>query len=309
MFETEIQQTIDFLSSDSALKTVIADSYWPKWDAPWWHMRLLDEMGLVGEIPEQMIEAFIASLNRLPLKIFPIYPNEMPAHVDPFRGTACHCQLGTVYQALSNRGIDVDAALPWIRPWFLRYQMSDGGFNCDNDAYLVKDECPSSMVGTISIFEAVLKIKNWTPEECAFVDRTANFLIRRQLTLGSATQYNKSERQGAKAWAQLCFPRFYFYDVLRGLTALTAWAEKTNQVLPKSATEEVVSALQARFPTGEVRVERIAFANHSTLKQMPSGNWLRKQPTGTFPLLDRVSRIGDISPFLSRDWELTVAKL
>ena len=83
--------------------------------------------------------------------------NPLPEGVDPHRGYPCHCQLGNVYQVLAAYGLDVDKKLPWIRPWFLRYQMADGGLNCDNDAYLATSECPSSMVGTIAAFEAVLR--------------------------------------------------------------------------------------------------------------------------------------------------------
>ena len=55
-------------------------------------------------------------------------------------------------QIIAACGVEVDRALPWARPWFVRYQMSDGGLNCDSDAYLVTDECPSSMVGTCLLY-------------------------------------------------------------------------------------------------------------------------------------------------------------
>ncbi len=155
-YEAEIKQSIDYLSSEFALQTVDADAYWPKWNSPWWHMLLLHEMGETKQIPERMIARYVASLNRIPLKIFPIHPEDMPEGLDPYRGSPCHCQVGNAYQVLAAWGLDVDKELPWMRPWFLRYQMPDGGLNCDNEAYLVKDECPSSMVGTIAAFEAVL---------------------------------------------------------------------------------------------------------------------------------------------------------
>src|SRR3569623_1267937 len=117
--------------------------------------------------------------------------------------------------------------------------MADGGMNCDNSAYLVKDEVPSSMVGLIAAFEAILLYtpRTWTPEEEAFLEKGAQFLIRRKLVEGSSTKHNASERESAKQWRRLCFPRFYLYDVLRGLDALTLWAEKTNHLLPSHAIE------------------------------------------------------------------------
>lgn len=303
-FETEVQKSIQYLSSEEALKSVDADAYWPKWHSPWWHMLLLHEMGETKRIPKLMIERYIASLNRLPLKIFPIQPEDMPEGIDPYRGSPCHCQLGNVYQVLSAWGADVDKEVPWIRPWFLRYQMADGGLNCDNDAYLVKDECPSSMVGTISAFEAVLlnTPRPWTPEEKQFLDKAAKFLINRKLNLGSSTKYNSSERKSAEQWTKLCFPRFYLYDVLRGLDALTLWAEKTNQTLPPEAISEVMSFIAGRFPDGKLKPERFSFEGVGTILPTASGEWIRKQPATHFPLLDKVSLIGEVSPFLSKQW-------
>lgn len=302
--QSELQQSIDYLKSDAALKTVGADAYWPKWNSPWWHMLLLHEMGETHQIPEAIVEAYIASLNRIPLKIFPIHAHEMPEGVDPYRGSPCHCQVGNVYQVLAKRGVDVDQELPWIRPWFLKYQMADGGLICDNEAYLVKDEVPSSMVGTIAAFEAVLRYTSrpFTTEEKSFLDRGAQFLMKRKLILGSDTNHNASERESAKNWGKLCFPRYYLYDVLRGLNALTLWAEKTGQSLPKAAIQEAVESIRKQFPTGEVRIGRHSYEGTGTILQNENGEWIRRQPASFFPLLSKVSEIGSVSPFLSKQW-------
>lgn len=306
-YESEVEKSVKYLSSETALKAVDADSYWPKWDAPWWHMLLLHEMGETKQIPELMIKRYVASLNRIPLKIFPIQPEDMPAGVDPYRGTPCHCQLGNVYQVLSTWGVDVDAELPWIRPWFLRYQMNDGGLNCDNDAYLVTNECPSSMVGTISAFEAVLlhTKRPWTQEEKSFLDKGAKFLINRRLMLGSSTAHNASERKSAEQWVKLCFPRFYLYDVLRGLNAIALWAEKTKQTLPKDSVIDAMNFLEKEFPDGQIKIGRLSYAGVGTILLTESGEWIRKQPATSFNLLNQVSSIGQVSPYLSQQWMQT----
>lgn len=303
-YEAEIQNSVDYLSSDLALKTVDADAYWPKWNAPWWHMLLLHEMGEAKRIPRITVERYIASLNRIPLKIFPIHPEDMPEGIDPYRGSPCHCQLGNVYQVLFACNIDVDKELPWLRPWFLRYQMADGGLNCDNEAYLAKDECPSSMVGTIAAFESILLCtpRPWTPEEKAFLDKGARFLMERKLMLGSSTTHNSSERKSAEQWTKLCFPRFYLYDVLRGLNALALWAEKTNQSLPKESIGDAVTFLQQQFPDSQVKIGRQSYEGVGTILQSLSGEWIRKQPATFFPLLEKVSEVGSVSPFLSKQW-------
>ena len=44
-FENEIRESVEYLNSDSGIKEVEADPYWPKWNSPWWHTLLLHEMG------------------------------------------------------------------------------------------------------------------------------------------------------------------------------------------------------------------------------------------------------------------------
>jgi hypothetical protein len=303
-YATELQDSLRFLNSASALRSLEADPYWPKWDSPWWHMLLLHEMGETKRIPEAVIGTYVAALDKMPLKIFPIQPREMPFGVDPYRGSPCHCQLGNVYQVLASWGVDVDKELPWIRPWFLRYQMDDGGLSCDNEAYLVRDEVPSSMVGTIAAFEAILLYtpRPWTPEEKIFLDKGAQFLIGRKLMHGSSTRHNASERVSAEQWLKLCFPRFYLYDVLRGLNALLIWSERTKQPIPSEAIRNVADYLTERFPDGKMRCERHSYEGTSTILLSPSGEWIRRQPASFFPLLTKTSALNEISPFLSKQW-------
>jgi len=305
---TSLQQAIElsvtYLDSPAARASLSEDAYWPKWDGPWWQMLLLDEMGLTARIPESVVAPFIAAMNRIPLQHFPLTAEEIPKGVNPWQASACHCQLGNVYRVLAGRGVDVDQELPWLRPWFLRYQMADGGLNCDESAYLVPNECPSSMVALIAVFEAILMCtpRDWTPEERIFLDRGAEFLIRRELRFGSETKHNAAERESAKSWGKLCFPRFYAYDTLRGLTALAEWRKRTGGVIPREATRAVVDQLEAEFGDGPLRIGRDPFVGTGTLRQDASGDWTRGHATGRFPLLDQVSIIGAESPYLTRHW-------
>jgi hypothetical protein len=313
-FDAEVSDSVRYLASEAALNALEADAYWPKWDAPWWHMLLLHEMGRTSLIPAVAIEALVEALNRYPVKIFPIHPEDAPEGIDPQRGFPCHCQLGNVYQVLAAAGVDVDKELPWIRPWFFRYQMADGGLSCDNDAYLVTGECPSSMVGTIAAFEAILLYTPWpwTPQEMAFLDAGAKFLIGRRLMLGSDSKHNTSERVSAEKWLKLCFPRFYLYDVLRGLNALVLWAEKTGRSLPAEAISDVVAGIGERFADGAIRNERLSYAGVGTILRSATGEWIRPRPAAPaslFPLLTVVSAVGAASPFLSRQWSDTQARL
>jgi hypothetical protein len=301
--EAGLLASLRYLGSDAAQRSVEADPYWPKWDSPWWHVALCVELGEARRVPERAVAALLAALVAFPIKTFPFTPDELPPGCDIHTDTLCHCQLGSVYQMLSACEIDVDGALPWAVPWFVRYQMADGGLNCDNSAYLVQGECPSSMVGTLAPFEAMLR-GELLGERAAFTDRAAAFLIERRLMLGSSTQHNAAERQREPDWLQPCFPRFYFYDVLRGLTALTRWAERRERPIPLAAIEPVVEHLLSSFPDGVVRLGRSAQAGVRTLAFSANGEKTRP-PATRFALLQATSAIGSASRALTRQWRET----
>ena len=302
-----IADSVAYLGSDAALRSVELDPYWPKWHSPWWHMLLLHELGEARQIPARTATAMVARIDRL-LHFFPIHPGDAPG-ADLHRDVACHCALGTMSSVLTAAGLDVARALPWVKPWFARYQMADGGLNCDETAYRQTRECPSSMVATIAPFEAMLLDTRWTSEERAFVDRAARFMIDRALVRGSHTVHNAAERGAAVAWRSLAFPRFYFYDVLRGLAALVRWALVTEQPLPQPAVAEVVDALVERWPDGVVRVERQAHVGRMTIMPTSDRSPGPRVPTSTFPLLEATSLVGEPSEALTRQWSSARAGL
>ena len=280
--------------------------YWPKWDSPWWHMLLLHEAGEAPRIPDRAVAKMIERLDAFPIKIFPIQPGELPPGADPHRDVICHCALGCMACVLAACGRDVARELPWIEPWFARYQMADGGLSCDDAAYRVTGECPSSMVGTIAPLEAMLlgRPADWTADRAAFVERSAGFLIERRLMLGSSTAHNAEERVSQRAWREPCFPRFYFYDVLRGLAALARWAEVSGPraAVPLRAVSDVLDHLLATCPDGVVRRARLSYAGVGTWALSPSGAWVRREAASRFPLLDATSALGEPCPWLTRQW-------
>jgi len=307
--ERAIDDSVRYLGSEAALASLAADSYWPKWDSPWWHLVHLFELGEAQRIPASVVHTMIERVDALPLKTFPIRPEEL-AGADPRRDIPCHCALGSLAQVLAACGVEVARALPWIEPWFVRYQMADGGLNCDETAYLVTDECPSSMVATIAPLEAMLRgdPAAWSPGHATFVERGARFLIARRLMLGSPTRHNAEERDAAPDWLQPCTPRFYFYDVLRGLTALVRWAAHTGGSLPVAAVAPVIDHLVAAFPDGVVRVGRDAVAGRTTLQLADDGTWGRG-PASRSSLLDATSVVGEPSASATHEWAATRAGL
>jgi hypothetical protein len=296
--ERGIADSVAYLGSDAALRSIEIDTYWPKWHSPWWHMLLLHELGEAAQIPGRTVAAMVTGLDALPLHIFPIHPGDAPPGTDLWRDVSCHCALGCMYQVLSACGVDVDHTLPWIPAWFVRYQMADGGLNCDELAYRAAGECPSSMVGTIAPLEAML-VRGGQP---AFVERAAKFLIERALTQGSTTLHNAAERDAAPAWRHPTFPRFYFYDTLRGLAALVRWAEATGAALLSPAVADVVDELIARFPDGVIRIGRRAHDGMTTRLPTHDRTPSPRAPASRFPLLDAASVLGEPSQALTRQW-------
>ncbi len=298
-----VAHSLAYLASSEASASLKTDCYWPKWDSPWWHMLTLYEMGMAREIPESALQAMIDALERVPVHDFPIPRPGAPVSQAVLMDALCHCAVGSIYSVLSAAGVPVDRELPWLRPWFLRYQMEDGGLTCDYEAYPVEDECPSSMVGTIAAFEAVLHhVPNPSGKELEFLDRAAEFLIGRELRWGSPTRHNAEEVEAAQRWPLPCFPRLYFYDTLRGLHALLSWSEKRRKRLPSTAIVRVVQDLLAAFPDGQVAPQRHGYEGVGSRTKGPDGRWNRVPLASTFPLLQEVSALQRPSPFLTRRW-------
>ncbi len=295
-----LEETRRALASPAALESLAADPYWPKWESPWWRMLLLYEMGRAGDIPRPAVEALVEGLATHYLPTFPLRPEEIPPGKDPQRHVACHCALGCAAQLLAGCGVDVDARLPWIRPWFLRWQLPDGGLNCDEAAY-ARPVPRSSVVSTLPPLEAVLlrTPRAFTPAEAAFLDRGAEYLVARRL-------WRSLSRGGAPidpAWADPCFPRYYFYDLLRGLRFLVRWAQRRQRPLPRAAMEEAAASIAARVdPEGRLAPGRRPWEGARGPRRDAAGTWRDGEPARTFPLLEALSAPGSPSPILTREW-------
>lgn len=300
-----IEASIDFLGSDSALESLRLDPYWPKWNSPWWQMLLLFEMNMAGRIPALAIEMMCELLDTHYLKFFPFKEEQIPAGKDPYRHIACHCALGTISQVLTAAGVNVDKRLPWVRPWFIKYQMQDGGLNCDEAAYS-KAAGKSSVVSTLPAVEAMLFCdgRELTEEENLFVDRGAQYLIHRKIFCSG-----KTGQPIDQSWYLLCFPRFYHFDALRGLSFLLKWSRIKKKPLPLNSIIEVLLHIEKSFPDGQVETERSSWKGAPTRLYDPSRQeWCKGESAG-FPLLESVSAPGQYSPFLTKIWQAALSDL
>ena len=303
-----VEQSILYLNSKEAHESLSIDPYWPKWNSPWWHMTLLWEMGLCSKIPGSIINDMIQAMNRTFLKFFPLTLTELPPEKNFHLNVGCHCALGTMYQVLCDCGVDMDEHFTWVRPWFLRYQLPDGGLNCDEQAYL-KENPKSSIVSTLPPLEAILRHthRDLTEEEVHFLNQGAFYLISHQLARSKSTG-----ELILKEWLTPCFPRFYNYDILRGLSFLVEWAARLHHTLPDNSIEEAVRHLLEQFPDGRVKIKREPWRTTKTLHPEAMQNAAgepQKFSVSVFPLLEETGAAGSESPWLSRQWSNIVLLL
>ncbi len=324
-----IQDSVEFLASPEAKLMVVREPYWPKWNSPWWHALLLEEMGLASEIPPHFIEHYAEVVDQHYLHFFPFTEEEVPAGVSPVFNIACHCYLGSLYRMFSSVDIfdhdlkltdgrilagksatartipsdcfdaspEHERALNWVRPWFLKYQMSGGGLNCDESNYL--KETPScSVLSTLPALEALVSIDTnlLSEDELAFLDNGVTYLIERNLF--------RSKRTGEvvdTTWLEPAFPRFYFYDVLRGLTLVTRWALKRSRKLPQSAIAEALHALDNQITREGFVPKRSNVKDGKTLLPTASGHE-KDHPASSFALLEAVDQVGKPSLHLTQEY-------
>lgn len=299
MIESWIAVSAAYLGSRKARESLALDPYWPKWDSPWWHMTLLWELGRADAIPKEAAEAMLAAIEAKYVRFFPNPREPMPPGKDYHRDGLCHCGLGNMYQTLAACGLDLDARAPWMRAWFLHYQLPDGGLNCDEKVY---DKGGSSSIqSTLPVLEAVLAAgRPLTPIEEHFVDRGAEYLIERRLAFRL-----RDGQLMDPAFLEIGFPRFYDYDILRGAAFLADWARLRRRRIQRAAVGWVIDTMDERFPDGRVKIEKPGLmATEDTLLCNKDATWVRG-PASTFPLLDAVRKPGSASDVLTRSWAET----
>ena len=262
-----------------------------KWDGPWWHMATLCEMGESRRIPLSAAEGALELLKRGAWPRFVLTEEEAPrSEADRAKMDCCHCELGVFYMILSACGCEVDVELPWIRAWFLEHQLPDGGLNCEPSAY--GGSRKSSVVSTLPPLEAVLFFtrREYTAAEAAFLDEGARYLIEHRLVCSKEDGTVINEE-----WLKPFFPRFFEYDILRGMYFLAEWSRRRRKGLPGDLIGEGLHRMG-----GYTGKSGVVIGRHVNDE---SGGW----NGSSFPLLQSVSEVGKESPYLTRQLNAVVA--
>lgn len=287
-----IGDSIRFLESHSDLPIELIGRSRRKWDGLWWHMAALYEMGEVKKIPESAIAKAKYILEAQTWPIFIKSAEDHPStEIDNMKMDCCHCELAVFYMILMDYGCDLDKDLPWIREWFLKHQLSDGGLNCEPDAYIHSNK--SSIISTLPPLEAILRYTNrdFTEKEALFLDQGARYLIEHRLVCSKQTGDIID-----KDWLKPCFPRFFEYDILRGMSYLVEWSRRRNKPLPTDLLLKSIQRLDNHVEATGIRIGRQVFDS--------KGPWGGK----TFALLEAVSEIGHVSPFLTEQFNVVISQ-
>ena len=287
-----IDESIAYLESPQALQDVCRDPYWPKWDSPWWHMHCLREIGQAHLIPKPVLKRLFDTVKNCYLPGFPFSEADIPAGADPYRSTQCHCQKGCLVGLAIDTQERVDEVMSDAIDWFSRYQMADGGFNCDNEAYL-RERPVSSFVSSAPVFEALLECELLgarIPD--GLVDNVARFFIERKI--------HRSIRTGKvihPAWRDDIFPRFYEYDLLRGTAALTEWMHRRGKTIEEQWFNEncrlVLKQHGASSAANTIRNHQGSFS----IQPQEDGRWTNGR-SNSFALLDLLGKSEFAEPFL-----------
>jgi hypothetical protein len=142
-------------------------------------------------------------------------------------------------------------------------------------------------------------------EENLFLDQAANYVIEHHLI------YKTTGEMMDPDFIKLQFPRFYSYDVLRGLTFLVRWKAYRKSNIADEVIKEGFDLLQEKLSKEEqpqLRVERSDLSKTRTRNLMSDGEWHYGEPADFFPLLKEVNTVGMVSPFLTREYDLAKAR-
>lgn len=285
-----IEASVAFLETTSHFEPEHDEDSRNKWDGAWWHMAALFEMGEIRRIPESAIVQAKKLLRTRVWPVFVIRESDGPTQEhDRDRWDCCHCELAVFYRILRAYGCGIDEEMPWIREWLLRHQLPDGGLNCDPDAYTHSRK--SSIVSTLPPLEAILHHTDrpFTEQEQHFLDEGARYLIEHHLVCSKSGGAVINEE-----WLKPCFPRFFEYDLLRGLSFLTAWSRTREKPLPDGFVLEALARVAPYLDGEHVRIGRQVWD--------ADGEWGGE----TFVLLEALAGIGEVSDALSRELKKTL---
>lgn len=189
-----------------------------------------------------------------------------------FAGEVEPCINGRVLAAGAYFGVDMQP----LAERLLREQMSDGGWNCDQEIGSTR----GSFHTTLNVLEGLLAFERATggsPAVTTAMQRGHEYLLSRELFKRQSTgEPIVHDRKGGPAWTQFSYPAGWRYDLLRALDHLRD-AGVTPDVRLRDAVALVAARRDAegRWPLGIVHDGEV-MAEPGAEEGAPSGwNTLR----------------------------------
>ena len=240
----------------------------PEWTSTAWSLMLLRNLGLEPESPEA----------RRAVRLVHEHCRWEHAGEPFFAGEVEPCINGKTVAIGAYFGQDVQPIVDRL----LREQMSDGGWNCEQE----NGSTRGSFHTTIDVLEGLLEYERSTggsPEVTAARLRGQDYLLERRMLRRLSTGEVIDP-----AWTQFSYPTYWHYDVLRGLDYLrAAGAEPDGRV--GEAIDLVASKRDAdgRWPLENPHPGRVHFemdegegrpSRWNTLRAMRVLRWYEQAP-------------------------------
>ncbi len=195
--------------------------YWPRKDTcngprftgAMWMLILLGEMAI---IPDNRVKKECERFFRLHQT-----DNGAFSYVSRLRKKSLYddvCATGNMIRTLLALGYGKDPRIDKALDWMIGAQLEDGGWNCDFPQFQGVQVRHSSFMSTIGPLWAYSEIprQRWTRRVKRSIERGAEFLLMHHLYKADHHEWMPMNR----AFTDLHFPMYYFYDVLHGLRVL-----------------------------------------------------------------------------------------
>ncbi|MGM0599969.1 MAG: hypothetical protein ACQETH_09160 [Candidatus Rifleibacteriota bacterium] len=242
----ELEEIKDILADEQAAMMIERDVYWPKWDSPYWFFFLLEETDRLEDIPIDIFKEMLMCADRQFLNYFPTCQEEVPEGLNPDVEIMCFCMLGSLMRLCSKLDFDVFAWLPWAKDWISRYQLPDGGYNCDANAYIESGK--SSIVSTVVLLEGMLAYGKHIGSYEEFsknVEKAVSYLLKHHIYMSSNAEEIKEME-----WDKIIFPRFYEFDFSRGLEVVLDFVLQTGKKVRKANTLKAIDLFKKKYEQG-----------------------------------------------------------
>ncbi len=301
-----IDQSIEYLKSESAENSIKQDPYWPKWNSPWWHMLVLFELDLTEKIPGKIINLMAEKIDSHYLHSFPLIESELPEGIDTYREIMCFCACGSIMQIFCEYGYDYKKKFPWVCEWIEKYQLPDGGYNCEEGAYTASKK--SSVNSTLPVLELLIRDNALLSEE-----KRKEILIKGFKYLKSKNLIYSSkdpEKVMDPDFFIPTFPRYYYYDIIRGLKFMVDFITEFPEYYEKNEFDrwllEAKACLNNIKCNSMLETQTLFETDGKWLDQ--EGKWMFKA-TSKFPLLEYFNQVDNVILIIERELKKLVDRL